>query len=155
MTTVTNYLIAILFSSVSMGSAYACPNLSGTYLCGHEEMLVETYYDNSTYFLRFGGGFPFPADGSLIAIPDFDDMKQIKVYLTCEDAAPYGAHLKMDYSGQRYNDQGQHISTIALDMHFYSGSNGEFVQQAMGTETDVSGNEMPISEAESCVKIRP
>ncbi|MCB0391865.1 MAG: hypothetical protein KDD58_11270 [Bdellovibrionales bacterium] len=130
--------------------AQACPDLSGVYTCGEEELTVETFELNGVYYLEFNGNGGLPADGAWLQLPDSEEEKNAKFRLTCGDKAPYGSHFLLDYESDLYQ-QGQYVAFLDAEVYFYINVNNELAQDTVGVAKG-SWGEQPIDEKIVCTK---
>ncbi len=130
-------------------SAFACPDLSGEYVCGQEELVVDTFELNGTHYIEFNGNGGLPADNKWVNLPDSETEKNAKIRLTCGTSNTYGDHFLLDYEADVY-DKGQYLAFLDSEVFFYVDSD-TFVQKVVG-KAKGSWGEQPIDEETICTK---
>jgi len=136
----TTLTTLLLFFGLST-QAFACPDLTGVYVCGEDEVTIDTYELSGVNYFEVNGQGRIPADGSWFQLPDSETEKNAKLSMTCGDKAPYGQHFVLNYQADMY-DQGQYIALLDAQMYYFLDSD-TFVQETTGTVKG-SWGEQPI-----------
>ncbi len=127
---------------------WACPDLTGTYVCGGEDVAVETFELDGVNYLEFNGN-SLPADGQWLSIPDSETERNAKIRLSCGNSQDYGDHYLLDYEADLY-DQGQKFAF--LDAEVYIHKTGEDLTQTTTGSAKGTWGEQPLHEVMVCTK---
>lgn len=142
-------LAALLVLFGLSAQASACPDISGVYTCGEEEITVDTYELNGVTYLEFNNQGGIPADNNWMDLPDSEKEKNAKMRLSCGDKDAYGPHYLLDYEADLY-DQGQYLAFLDAEIYVYQEKDTLF-QVTTGLAKG-SWGEQPISDKIACTR---
>lgn len=130
-------------------SAWACPDLRGTYTCtyenGSETLTVDQMEQNGTTYYIINGD-TVPADGQLYPIADDESQKNQFIMFSCKGEP---SKFALNYTGDLY-EGGQLQGHISAEALYSKDSAGSLVIEETGTFSAVDGNVYPWSEQTSC-----
>lgn len=146
--------VIALFALVG-AQAFACPNLTGSYICTYEGQTqvsvisqavdangITTYTLGSEADPTDGGSLP--ADNNTYQVPDSADFKQGTIRGYCEADA-----FKVAQTGQVF-DQGQHIGNVEA-VTSLSLVDNNLLQATTGVFKAASGD-YPINQSLTCTR---
>lgn len=147
---------ALLATLVLFGtSAWACPDLSGTFACTQEgqtaviQVSQDVVNGATVYTIKDANnpgqeGDSLPADNNTYNLEDTIEFRNATYRGWCEAEA-----FKMEQTGQ-YFDQGQHVADVQM-VAAISIVNGNLQQTIQGVFRTGSGD-YPIQEAMTCAR---
>ena len=129
-------------------SAWACPDLTGTYMCDGDVLQVETSQQGGTTVYTLNGS-AIPADNQWYSLPDSPEEKNAKLKMSCNTSADRGDFAMVDYVSDYYSD-GQYLANIVMEVYFFM--NGQDLQQDIVGSAKGNGFEQPINESVVCTR---
>lgn len=131
------YLIAsFLFLSVS--SAFACPNLSGTFDCGHRGSLEIKFHET---------GYEFVEDGDASFVPNDNISHQL------DETTSYVGFCKESSFHIRINGINENVGPLVVETAFFLDENNDLAQIG-GLKYSVDGKEETFPYGYVCKRVK-
>lgn len=140
--------IAALALMFSAASAFACPNLAGSFTCnynGQKEVITVTQSMKGAVTVYMVNGSEIVADNQVRNIPDDESLKNATFRAWCDDTVT----LKGQILGKYYNN-GSYFGDLTADINFLL-ANGNLKQVTTGELKGANGN-YPINNETVCTK---
>lgn len=139
-------VVALLFSA----SAFACPDLTGTFTCTYqdgssEQVTISQQINNGVTIYNYNGSM-IATDNITRAVPDDETVKNATFRAWCD-----GASLKGNLIGKYYNN-GSYFGDLDMTLDL-SITGRDLKTETSGNLKDTGGTDYPLGGTTVCTRI--